>query len=197
MKTSSHPALQKPSLIILSAGHGGGEPGACFQGHQEAQQAIFMVDVMADVLRSLGVASVKVPHTLGLQAGIAWINERYALGSAWALEIHRDSAVKSEFFDASTRCGIYYGTSAASRAISETLRLSMLRHGAGNRTWSRPDTVSNHKRLAWIRGPKPMSHLLELGFMQGANDDAHLRWLATMAAKAVCEVFTGQSLPVG
>jgi N-acetylmuramoyl-L-alanine amidase len=175
----------KRAVIVLSAGHGAGDPGAVNGPHREADQCIFMVDTMAEVLRGLGHECVKVPHELGLKEAITWVNARYAPGRAWALEIHRDSAEGLDFADASNRCGVYHGTSRESKAIATDLLRSMLDIGAGSKSWARPDAVSRHKRLAWIRGPRVMSHLLELGFMEGDNSPAHLRLLAGIAARAV------------
>ena len=191
MRTSPLRALSRVTSVILSAGHGGGDPGAINGIHREADQTKIIVDWMADYLRDYHVPTIIVPHALGLSEGIAWINARFGYGNVWALEIHRDSADGLDADDASWRCGIYTGPSAASRDVGSFLRTSMIKHGAHAKTWVRSDTESRHKRLAWIRQPKPLSHLLELGFMEGDNRAAHLQRLAQMAAKAVAEAVGG------
>ncbi len=194
MKTSPLPALQRVATVILSAGHGGGDPGAVNGPHREADQAIMIVDWMADMLRRWQVPVHIVPHDLGLRDGIAWINARFSYGTTWALEIHRDSAEGLTVDDASYRCGIYTGASESSRAVGAFMRSALIKHGAHSKSWCRPDTESRHKRLAWIRQPKPLSHLLELGFMEGSNENGHLRRLAEIAAKSVAEA-VGGTLP--
>lgn len=191
MNTSPLPALQRVATVILSAGHGGGDPGAVNGEHREADQAKLIVGWMADLLRLWHVPTIVVPHDLGLSAGIAWVNNRFGYGTTWALEIHRDSADGLAMGDASYRCGIYTGASASSRAVGAFMRTAMIKHGAHWKSWCRPDTESRHHRLAWIRQPKPLSHLLELGFMEGDKSNGHLRRLAEIAAKAVAEAVGG------
>lgn len=191
MKTSPLPALARVTSVILSAGHGGGDPGAVNGIHREADQTKRIVDWMADYLREFHVPTVIVPHDLGLSAGIAWVNARFGYGPTWALEIHRDSAEGLERVDASYRCGIYAGASNSSREVGDFMRAAMIKHGAHLKTWHRPDTQSRHKRLAWIRQTRPLAHLLEMGFMEGDNSPAHLQLLAQIAAKSVAEAVVG------
>lgn len=120
-----------------------------------------------------------------------WVNNNFSFGDAWVLELHRDSANGLDQDDASRRCGIYYGTSERSRDVGEFVRRSYRFHGANERSWARPDSSSRFGRLGWIRQTRPAAHLLELGFMQGRNDEAHLNWLAKVAASAIYEAFTG------
>jgi N-acetylmuramoyl-L-alanine amidase len=179
------PALRSVSTVVLSAGHGGADPGACHGQHNERDQCIQIVDWMAARLQGHGIMVDVVPHQLGLGEGIRYVNARYPAGKAWALEIHRDSANGLNEADASTRCGIYYGVTPASHAIAKDLLTSLLASGAHPRSWVRPDTQSRHQKLAWIRQPHCMSHLLELAFMQGDNTERHLKRLAAWAADAV------------
>ena len=94
MQNSKFPYLKPITRIILCAGHGGGDPGAVNGSHHEANQAVLMTDFIAQLLREKGLDVVVVPHELGLQSGINWINARYPkFHDGWALEIHRDSFV--------------------------------------------------------------------------------------------------------
>lgn len=194
MKSSAHPILQRASVIVLSAGHGDGDPGACYRDpasgvlYEEARQACYMVDVMAQTLRGQGLQVDVVPCVLGLGDTIRWINERYAAGSAWALEVHRDSAEGLSADDASHRCGIYTGNSSQARDVGKDWAASM-RFGA-IQPWNRTHTASPRKSLAFVTRPRCLSMILELGFMQGRNDQPHLRKLAECAALACAEVFT-------
>ncbi|MBE9139471.1 N-acetylmuramoyl-L-alanine amidase [Nodosilinea sp. LEGE 07088] len=198
MMTSSLRLLKEPNVVVLAAGHGGGAPGAVHsddQGrrYQESKQAITITDQIATALKERGVDVVVVPHALDYVASIKWVNDRYAFGKAWVIEIHRDSAAGLSLDDASRRFGVYYGNSEGSKAIGKFLRDSFKSHGANERTWAKPHTDSNYGKLAWIADTKPLAHLLELGFMQGKNDDEHLTRLATITAAAIYEAFTGNS----
>jgi peptidoglycan hydrolase-like protein with peptidoglycan-binding domain len=196
MRTSTLPQLQEPTTIVLAAGHGASDTGAEFGQFKERDEAIVIVDRMAADLRARGVTVEIAPHEEDTPASIRFVNERFGFGDAWVLEIHRDSASGLDPDDASLRCGIYYGTSEGSRQVGEFMRGAYIRHGAHSKSWARADTESRHKSLGWIRQTRPTSHLLELGFMEGRNDDAHLDHLAKIGAAAVFEAFTGGTTAV-
>jgi N-acetylmuramoyl-L-alanine amidase len=196
MNTSSLPLLQQPQTVVLAAGHGGSDTGATNGSHKERDQAIVIVDQMASLLSARGVNTVVAPHSQDTDVTIPWVNQRYRFGDAWVLEIHRDSASGLDLDDASRRCGVYTGTSSRSIQVGAFIRQAFLRHGAHSNTWSRLHTQSRHGGLGWIRQTAPAAHLLELGFMQGRNDDEHLSFLARIAAAAVYEAFTGREFVV-
>lgn len=191
MRTSSLSLLKDPTVVVLTAGHGGGDPGATHGAHNERDQAIIITDRTAALLRRRGIEVEIAPHGDDTYHSIRWVNDNFGLGDAWVLELHRDSAHGLDADDASRRCGIYYGTSESSRDVGEFVRRSFLLNGAHRNSWARPDTVHRGGRLGWIRQTRPAAHLLELGFMQGKNDDEHLGWLARTAALTIFEAFTG------
>lgn len=186
MKTSPLKLLQRPSAVVLSAGHGAGDPGAVEGSHREADQCIDIVNAMAAHFAMAKVPCVVVPHALGLSGGINWINQRYGFGDVVAFEIHRDSAetVRGKP-DADFRCGIYTGASADSIAVGNFICKAMKDIGADSTSWSRKHTESPRKRLAFVSQPKPASFILELGFMQGLNSAIHLNGLAFLGARAI------------
>ena len=196
MRTSNLPLLQEPTVIVLAGGHGAGDPGATNGAHKERDQAIKIVDFMAEEIRGRGGESVTVevaPHEHDTEDTIQWVNARFGFGDAWVLEIHRDSAEGLSPDDASNRCGVYYGTSESSKDVGEFIKEAFVRRGAHAKSWARADTESRFGRLGWIRQTRPAAHLLELGFMEGQNDDAHLRKLAQIGAAVVYEAFTGDA----
>ncbi|MEO0376732.1 MAG: N-acetylmuramoyl-L-alanine amidase [Cyanobacteria bacterium P01_A01_bin.17] len=194
MINSSLSLLQKPDVVVLCAGHGANDPGAVHGPFKERDQAIQITDITTEVLRTNGIKVEVVPHDLNLKKSISWVNLHFDFGEAWVLELHRDSFAGLDLDDASRRCGIYYGVSQASKEIGEFVRDSFKKNGAHDKSWARPDTVSRHGSLGWIRQTDPVAHLLELGFMQGKNDDTHLSFLANLAAKVIFEAFTGKEL---
>ncbi len=100
--------LRQPTTIVLSAGHGDGDPGAVNGEFKEADEAIMMVDEIAKQLKKAAITVDVVPHKNGLKGAIKYVNDRYDLGDAWAIEIHRDSADGLPVEQASLRCGVYY-----------------------------------------------------------------------------------------
>ncbi|MGV3663127.1 MAG: N-acetylmuramoyl-L-alanine amidase [Prosthecobacter sp.] len=191
MKTSLFEKLRSPTTIVLSAGHGAGDPGAVNGTFKEAEQTVVIVDEIAKILRKEGVNVDVVPHTHGLADAIKHINQRHDAGTAWAIEIHRDSADGLPAEQASLRCGVYHYPNQGGTEVGIFLANAFKRFGAHSTSWARPDTDSRHKRLAWIRDTEPVAHLLELGFMEGSNTKAHLLKLAKLAAQSLHEAFTG------
>lgn len=193
MNTSNLSALKQPTTIVLSAGHGAGDPGAVNGTHKEAEQAVVMVDSMANGLRARGVDIEIVPHSKGLSGAIKWVNDKFDFGDAWVIEIHRDSADGLSADDASRRCGVYTGTSDSSQKVGEFIREGFIRFGMHDKSWTRVHTESPHKSLGWINKTNPLAHLLELGFMEGDNSSKHILRLADVAEKVLFEAFTGKT----
>lgn len=192
MNTSKYRYLQPINKIILCAGHGAGDPGAVNGNFHEANQTVFMTDIIAELLKNKGLEVEVVPHSLGLQGAINWINARYKnINDGWAIEIHRDSAGVSSSNEISNRMGVY-GGDRESMEIANGMRDILKREGGSANTWSREGIVAGVRSLGWIREPNTLSHLIECGFMQGDNSDNHLRELARRCAITIYETFTGQ-----
>ena len=191
MNTSLFEKLRQPTAVVLSAGHGGGDPGTVIGDFKEADEAIIMVDEIAKQLKKKGITVDVVPHENGLKTAIQYVNARYDTGDAWAIEIHRSSADGLPVKQGSLRCGVYYYPSQASTEIGIFMANALKRFGADGTSWARPDTESGFTRLGWIRDTKPVAHLLELGCMEGDNSKKHLLKLAKIAVQSIYEAFTG------
>lgn len=195
MNTSLFPWLKKIDTIVLSAGHGAKDPGACNSGKIEKADTIYLVDHIAEILDDNYINVIMTPDEL--DSSVNWVNQRYkTFYSAWAIEIHRDSAIGIDQKSANYRCGCYYGTSAQSRLIADQIKLDLKKYGAASTSWARSDTKSKggKKGLEWIRKTKPLAHLLELGFMQGDSSVEHLNLLAKIAAESIYHVFCNKEL---
>ncbi len=197
MKTSSLTLLKAPETLVLAAGHGGSDTGATFGSFKERDEAVTIVDKIAEHLRTRSVKVVVAPHADDTDVTIGWVNRKFSFGEAWVLDVHRDSASGLSEDDASRRCGVYTGVSSRSIEVGEFLRQAYLRHGANGKSWNRLHTGSRFGGLGWIRQTAPAAHLLELGFMEGKNDPAHLSFLARLAAASLYEAFTGHAFEDG
>lgn len=199
MKGSAIPFLATVPTLVLAAGHGAADPGACVPGYNERDRCITLVEHMGKLLKPhLGTALVIAPHSQDTHHTIPWLNARYPhLASAYAIEVHSDSAATVRGDDASYRCGIYYGSSEPSRTAANMALAELKSRGAHPRSWSRPHTESPHHSLGFITQPFCLSHIVELGFMQGDNSEPHLRRLAGIAAGALLKTFAGLILPPG
>ena len=179
--------MSRKATVVLAAGHGGSDPGACFGDYTERDEAVQIVKYIAEILKADGISVWVSDHSKDTHQTIPEINTTFgASASTWAIEIHRDSASGLEKDDASTRCGIYTGNSEISRSIGLAVSNAMKAAGAHKRSWSRSHTESRHKGgLGWINQVACMSHLIELGFMEGEHGDAHMRKLAAIGAAGI------------
>jgi hypothetical protein len=196
VQSSNFTALKQPSIIVLSAGHGEGDPGVVYGGFKEENETVVLTDLIAFNLQAKGVEVRVVPHSRGLKKAIKHINDKFDYGQAWAIEIHRDSADNLKPERASKCCGVYQGTSQGSTEIGRFIRQVFLREGCHSTTWARPHTQSRHGKLGWVADTNPLAHLLELGFIQGSHAESHMKWLAKIASIAIYEAFTGLSYHV-
>lgn len=209
MNTSKFEYLKNINKIALSPGHGSVDPGAVNGKFHEAKQVRTITNKIADNLRAKGIEVDVMSDSLleGLKTGnavlqkqINWVNNNYkTLNSAWAIQIHRDSASGLDFDDASTRWGVYfYKDSSKSKEIADFIRQIFFNEGKNKNSWARHHFVTQGTGqfgLGWLQKTIPVSHLFEMGFMQGDNSDEHLNRLAEVATKAIYEAFTG--LPYG
>lgn len=80
-------------MLILVAGHGGGDPGAQGQGTVEANETINIVDKVYDILAPHpDILVEKVPHNLDYVASTNWINANYKnLDDGVIVEVHKNS----------------------------------------------------------------------------------------------------------
>lgn len=181
--------LESVNRIILSAGHGGlaGEtydPGAVSGSSKENIEVKQIIKRLVPRLSAYGLVVVVTPD-YGLARTITYLNAQYDAVTDWALEIHKDSA-ETLSTSMKKRAGIYYHpTARESKDISDEMVKIFKSSGANPSSWSRPDTASNHRQLAWIRRPKMLSHLIECGFMQDDLSDAADDFYAEVIAKAI------------
>lgn len=172
--------------IILCAGHSPQDPGAVNGQFKEAEQAVKIVNKTNSMLKNIGVDTLVVPHELDFFDSTKWINSNWK-DEDLVIEVHRDSAVGVDFTESSTRLGVYHvGGDDYSKKLGDTLA-SIFRAKSNNKnTWSRPDT--NIGSLYLIRETKPTALLVELGFMQGRNDDEHINWLSQVLYESIVEL---------
>lgn len=195
MKNSKLPLLDSINKIVLCAGHGLKDPGSTHGPYREYDRNVYIVRKIAEMLIAKGIDVKTVPPTANSGASVEWMKKHYpGVYDAWSIQIHTDSAEGITEPRASKECGVYYGTTVESQTIAIYVAKKLKDYGANSTTWARPDTASRHKRLAWIRGVPTVSHLMELGFIQGDNSHQHYDWLASIASMAIYRAFIGSEL---
>ncbi|MDP4277429.1 MAG: N-acetylmuramoyl-L-alanine amidase [Bacteroidota bacterium] len=191
-----NPRLAKINRIILSIGHGGiggekSDPGAidAKTGAKENEVAKCIVTRLAGHLTANGFTVLMIPD-YSLSRSISLVNEIGKATTDWALELHKDANANFKPLSQTNMMGIYYHPpSRGSKEIAGEMVAFMIAAGANTRSWSRPDTESNHGSLGWIRHPKMLSHIVEAGFIQDTNTDADNEKYAVFIAKAICGMF--------
>lgn len=77
--------------VLLSAGHGGSDPGAMAQGTSERVENVQLTDKTADRLRSYGIEVIVMPHDIGdLVQEINWANANAATVDL-GVQIHKNA----------------------------------------------------------------------------------------------------------
>lgn len=181
--------------VYLHAGHGGKDVGAVWGKNVERDQAIWLVDRIAQLLKGhenfKGFRVVVAPHNLDTHQSVPWINQRVKrLNDAIAIEIHRDSFPNINPTQAKKRLGVYFGNSGASQEVAEQIERIWESNGAVQQTWSRSHKSANFGSLYAITKPNCWAWLFELGFVQGGFENRE--WLANQGARAILEVMTGK-----
>lgn len=153
--------------IFLSAGHGGGDPGAIAGGTTESEELIKTRDAVVQEMRSRGLKVLWIPDTLNLKQTISWINDHSRRGDV-ALEIHADA-----FSNTSVRgASIYYIDENEQRKADAELVLRALLEAVPDlpSRGAKPDTATGVGRLGFCRQVDIPSLLLELGFLTNPQD---------------------------
>lgn len=148
--------------IVLSSGHNPYQPnydsGATGQGQQEAFDNIRMTDRVAYYLKAWGIDCVVMPHDVGdLTAEIKWVNDRYKLYEAYAIQIHRNAGggTGNEVWTTDFEAQIPLATAIAKAMASIT----------GLRNRGVKDIKTQNWPLGWINYVNCESVLIEARFI--------------------------------
>jgi hypothetical protein len=150
--------------VMLTAGHGGGDPGVHGPGGRtEAAECVDIVNRTAAKLRKDGrIEAVVVPHDLGLRGAIDWINKRYpGHNDGYCIEVHKNAANgKATGVEAWFLTGNDSARKKALAVLGELSRVTRLTDRG-----VKPDEQNRHGRLGWVRQTKPWAGLFECGFI--------------------------------
>jgi hypothetical protein len=198
MQTSSFEYLKNTESIVLYAGHGGIDPHSQFKDWKKADQTFELTQLISKKLQDRAITIHTLPTDLDIIQAIQHINNRFSWNQTWAIEIHRDSVPTLDFETASKLCGIYgFGShnhheeDHNSMNIARYLKDELIHHGAHPNSWVRRDNQSGPGRLNWIRDIVPVSHVINLGYLEGDSSSEHLEFLSTIASDAIYNAFVG------
>lgn len=147
-------------LLILAAGHGGGDSGTTGQGTTEAAQCIDIVNRVADKIRTDGQISVYVvPHELGLVDTINHINQRFGVGAGYCLEVHKNCC------GAKGVEGWFYAADGESARLMKIITDALAAETSLPNRGVKDERTNRHGKLGFIHDTKPTAGLIEAGFI--------------------------------
>lgn len=151
--------------IILSAGHGGTDPGATENGYIERDLAIELRNLIVAELKSLGINALVDDDKNALKQTLLWLRGKFTSGDI-LLDIHWNS---SDNPDAKgTEVFIPDESSSFERTFSLELLKCLTMFGFKSRG-VRPESESARKTLGWMR-PNAENFLIEICFMSNPID---------------------------
>ena len=151
--------------IIISAGHGGTDPGASGNGFIERDLAIELRNLIVVELKSLGVNALVDDDKNALKQTLLWLRGKFTTGDI-LLDIHWNAssnpdAKGSEVF-------IPDNSSSFERTLAGELLKCFTAFGFKSRG-VRPESESARKTLGWMR-PGAENLLLEVCFISNSLD---------------------------
>lgn len=177
--------------LVIDAGHGGSDPGACANGRKEAELNWEFATALAVRARVAGLTAFVVPHTDATTKGLPRLKNRVkeavAKKADWFISIHWNSAANPN----ARGCEAWYATgdgesSALADAVVDAVAKTMQTPDRG----SKPDGENRHGRLGVLHGhlKKTKKILLELGFVSNEQDLKNAAAKKTAIVDAIIKV---------
>jgi len=179
-------------VVIICAGHGGGDSGAVGQGSTEAAETILITNKLYDLLApDADILVERVPNELGLVESINWVNANYKnlvydYNDYLCIEIHKNSTINAHGIET-----WYYGGDAASAELAQSIQTPLARYSGLPDRGIKPDTSNRFGRLGWIRDTDIPAVLIECGFISDGGDPLGAEPYATALYKALREGWAG------
>lgn len=161
-------SLQKktmPRKIIISAGHGGVDPGAGRNGYIERYLAIEFRNLLVAELKALGINALVDDDKNALKQTLLWLRGKFVSGDI-LLDIHWNDSDNPEAKGAEVF--IPDNSSKFERTLGLEILKSITSFGFKNRT-VRPESASARKTLGWMRA-NAENILIEMCFLSNALD---------------------------
>lgn len=182
--------LKNVKRVLLSIGHcAGHDLGACNdRGDNENEEATEIAWDIKSGLEAQGIECYLLPDYT-LQNTCDLINKIGHIQTDMAIEIHKDSTDNYTPLSMRRRVGFYFHPkSYDADAIAANLVNVAKEMGAAKTSWTRPDTDSHHKQLAFIRQPKMLSFIYEAGFIQDINTEDERQFYASVLVKGIVHI---------
>ena len=150
--------------IIISAGHGGSDPGAVANGYTERDLAIEFRELLVKELLLLGVKPLIDDNKNALKETLAWLVGKYSSKDI-LLDIHWNAASSKA---RGTEVIVPDNASIFENNFAKNILNVFVSNGFVNRG-VKPESQTARKRLGWMRPPAE-NILIEMGFITNLLD---------------------------
>ena len=150
--------------IIISAGHGGNDPGAVANGYTERDLAIEFRELLVKELLLLGVKPLIDDNKNALKQTLAWLEGKYSSKDI-LLDIHWNAASSKA---RGTEVIVPDNASIFENNFAKNILNVFVSNGFVNRG-VKPESQTARKRLGWMRPPAE-NILIEMGFITNLLD---------------------------
>ena len=150
--------------IIISAGHGGNDPGAVANGYTERDLAIEFRELLVKELLLLGVKPLIDDNKNALKQTLAWLEGKYSFKDI-LLDIHWNAASSKA---RGTEVIVPDNASIFENNFAKNILNVFVSNGFVNRG-VKPESQTARKRLGWMRPPAE-NILIEMGFITNLLD---------------------------
>ena len=150
--------------IIISAGHGGNDPGAVANGYTERDLAIEFRELLVKELLLLGVKPLIDDNKNALKQTLAWLTGKYSSKDI-LLDIHWNAASSKA---RGTEVIVPDSASIFENNFAKNILNVFVSNGFVNRG-VKPESQTARKRLGWMRPPAE-NILIEMGFITNLLD---------------------------
>ena len=150
--------------IIISAGHGGNDPGAVANGYTERDLAIEFRELLVKELLLLGVKPLIDDNKNDLKQTLAWLTGKYSSKDI-LLDIHWNAASSKA---RGTEVIVPDNASIFENNFAKNILNVFVSNGFINRG-VKPESQTARKRLGWMRPPAE-NILVEMGFITNLLD---------------------------
>ena len=150
--------------IIISAGHGGNDPGAIANGYTERDLAIEFRELIVKELLLLGVKPLIDDNKNALKQTLAWLIGKYSSKDI-LLDIHWNAASSKA---RGTEIIVPDNASVFENNLAKNILNVFVSNGFINRG-VKPESQTARKRLGWMRPPAE-NILIEVAFITNLLD---------------------------
>ena len=151
--------------VIISAGHGGTDPGASGNGYIERDLAIEFRNLLVSELKKLGISAIIDDDKNALKQTLLWLKGKFSSGDI-LLDIHWNASANPE----ANGTEVIVPEKASAFELNLAKELLKCFTGFGFRDRGvKPETHTARKTLGWMR-PNAETVLLEKGFISNKTD---------------------------